>query len=148
MSVKQSRVANIGRVKATESFYSSGVKRARVPGWALARYPVHELRALRRNLTNMPLFVLHAIDRHEALPQRLEHYAAHRAFVEAQNDYGISVVMSGPLQSDDGETMIGSLFILEAADRSVVEAFVAADPFTHAGVWGEVRIMRFHRRKG
>jgi uncharacterized protein YciI len=96
----------------------------------------------------MPLFVLHAIDRHEALPLRLEFYAAHRAFVEAQNDYGISVVMSGPLQTDDGESMIGSLFILEAADRATVEAFVAADPFSEAGVWGEVSIVRFHRRKG
>ncbi len=96
----------------------------------------------------MPLFALHAIDRPGTLALRLEHYAAHRAFVETDADYGVSIVMSGPLQTDDGETMIGSLFIIEAEDRGAVEAFVAADPFSQAGVWGEVIITRFHRRKG
>ncbi|GLR68499.1 hypothetical protein GCM10010909_31800 [Acidocella aquatica] len=96
----------------------------------------------------MPLFALHALDRPGALALRLEHYAAHRAFVETDADYGITIALSGPLQSDDGETMIGSLFLIEAADRAAVEAFVAADPFTLAGVWGEVIITRFHRRKG
>ena len=96
----------------------------------------------------MPLFALHALDRPGALALRLEHYAAHRAFVETDADYGITIALSGPLQTDDGETMIGSLFLIEAADRAAVEAFVAADPFTRAGVWGEVIITRFHRRRG
>jgi uncharacterized protein YciI len=95
----------------------------------------------------MPLFVLHAIDRSGALPLRLEHYAAHRSFVENESARpNFSLVVSGPLQSDDGETMIGSLFIVEADDLATVEAFAAADPFTTAGVWGEVRISRFMRR--
>ncbi len=95
----------------------------------------------------MPLFALHALDRPGALPLRLEHYAAHRSFVErecARPNFGI--VVSGPLQSGDGETMTGSLFLVEADDLATVEAFAAADPFTTAGVWGEVRISRFMRR--
>lgn len=96
----------------------------------------------------MPLFALHAIDRPEALPLRLEHYAAHRAFIEDANELGVDVVISGPLQSDDGEVMVGSLFIIEAPDRATVEAYAQADPFTRTGVWGEVRINRFFRRKG
>jgi uncharacterized protein YciI len=96
----------------------------------------------------MPLFALHAIDRPGALPIRLEQYAAHRAFVETHAEHGISIALSGPLQSDDGEVMIGSLFIIEAPDRAAIEAFVQADPFTKAGVWGEVSITRFHKRKG
>jgi uncharacterized protein YciI len=68
----------------------------------------------------MPLFALHAIDRPEALPLRLEYYAAHRAFIEDAGDLGVDVVISGPLQSDDGERMIGSLFIIEAPDRDTV----------------------------
>jgi uncharacterized protein len=96
----------------------------------------------------MPLFVLHAIDRTNALPLRLEHYAAHRAFVETESEHGISIVLSGPLQSDDGEIMTGSLFIVEAADRAAVEAFVRNDPFTQAGIWEQMTITRFHRRKG
>ena len=96
----------------------------------------------------MPLFALHALDLPGALPARLEHYAAHRAFIETEAEHGISIVMSGPLQTDDGEMMTGSLFIIEAPDRATIEAFVAADPFTREAVWGEVSITRFHRRKG
>lgn len=96
----------------------------------------------------MPLYVLHAIDRAGALPLRLEHYAAHRAFLENVDAQGITLVMSGPLQSDDGETMTGSLFIIEAPDRATVEAFAQADPFSRENVWGELSITRFHRRRG
>ena len=96
----------------------------------------------------MPLFAVHVLDRPGALPLRLEQSAAHRAFVETECDRGLSIVMSGPLQSDDGEIMIGSLFIIDARDRATVEAFVKADPFSRSGVWGEVKITRFHRRTG
>ncbi len=96
----------------------------------------------------MTLFVLQAIDRPGSLPARLEQYDAHRAFIETGGDQGVKVVLSGPLQSDDGETMIGSLFIIEAGSRAAVEAFVQADPFSQAKVWGDVSVHRFHRRKG
>lgn len=96
----------------------------------------------------MPLFAVHAIDRPDALELRLEHYAAHRAFVEDQEAQGVIVILSGPLQTDDGEIMTGSLFVLEACDRDAIDAFVANDPFTLKNVWSEVRISRFHLRKG
>jgi uncharacterized protein YciI len=96
----------------------------------------------------MPLYALHALDRPGALPLRLENYAAHRAFIETESDHGMTIVLSGPLQSDDGEIMIGSMFIIESPDRATVEAFFQADPFTQAGVWGDVKITRFHRRRG
>jgi len=50
--------------------------------------------------------------------------------------FGAKIVISGPLFSDDGEKMIGSLFLVEAPDRDEVEAFNRADPFTEAGIWG------------
>lgn len=95
----------------------------------------------------MPLFAVHAIDKPNTLQLRLDHYAAHRAFVEDQEAQGISVILSGPLQSDDGEVMMGSLFVLEACNRASIDAFVANDPFTLEGIWGEVHINRFHARK-
>jgi len=96
----------------------------------------------------MPLFAVHALDKPGALPLRLEHYAEHRAFIEADLAHNVSILTSGPLQSDDGSTMTGSLFIIEAEDRATVERFVAGDPFHVHGVWGDVKITRFHRRKG
>jgi uncharacterized protein YciI len=96
----------------------------------------------------MPLFAVHALDRKDALPLRLEHYAAHRAYVESDALHGVNVVLSGPLQSADGDMMIGSLFIIAAETQQGVEAFVQADPFHQAGVWDRLSISRFHRRKG
>ncbi len=96
----------------------------------------------------MPLFAVHALDRPGALPLRLEHYAAHRSYVESDQLHGVNVVLSGPLQSADGEVMVGSLFLIAAADQAAVEAFTHADPFTTQGIWGQVTISRFHRRKG
>jgi uncharacterized protein YciI len=94
----------------------------------------------------MPLFAVHAIDKPGALKLRLELYAAHRAYLE-NGERDVKVVMSGPLQSDDGEVMVGSFFLIEAPDRETVTAFTKADPFSN-GVWEEIHTTRFHRRIG
>jgi uncharacterized protein YciI len=94
------------------------------------------------------LFVIHALDREGALPQRLAHYDAHKAFLSDTTAFGVRIVMSGPLTSGDGETMIGSLFVVEAPDRASVERFNAADPFHAAGIWDKVIITGFMRRQG
>jgi uncharacterized protein YciI len=96
----------------------------------------------------MPLFAIHALDNPDALSLRLEHYAAHRSYLETAEAAGVRVVLSGPLQCDDGESMIGSLLIVEAQSRETVAAFAAADPFQTFGVWGPVTISRFHKRTG
>jgi uncharacterized protein len=44
--------------------------------------------------------------------------------------------------------MIGSLFLIEAADRGAVERFNRADPFHRAGIWESVAIDGFLRRQG
>ena len=93
------------------------------------------------------LFVIHALDRPGALPQRLAHYDAHKAFLSDES-HGVRIVMSGPLTADDGTTMIGSLFVIEAPDRASVERFNAADPFKAAGIWERVTITGFIRRRG
>jgi uncharacterized protein YciI len=94
------------------------------------------------------LFAIHAVDRAGALPTRLAHYDAHKAFLADPGAFGVRIVMSGPLTADDGETMIGSLFVVEAPDRAAVERFNAADPFRHAGIWERVTITGFIRRQG
>jgi uncharacterized protein YciI len=74
------------------------------------------------------LFAIHALDRPGALPTRLANYDSHKAFLSDASRYGIKIVMSGPLVSDDGKTMIGSLFLIDAPGRLEVEAFNRADP--------------------
>ena len=94
------------------------------------------------------LFVIHALDRAGALDNRLAHYEAHKAFLADTSAFDVKIVMSGPLVSDDGSTMIGSLFLIEAPDRAAVERFNAADPFRHADIWEQVSITGFSRRQG
>lgn len=96
----------------------------------------------------MPLFAVHALDKPGALALRLHHYAAHRAFIESGEAFGVNVVLSGPLQTADGETMIGSLFLIAGENQEAVAQFVHADPFALHGVWETISISRFHRRKG
>ncbi len=94
------------------------------------------------------LFAIHALDRDGALPTRLANYDAHKTFLSDTSRFGVQIVMSGPLVSDDGQTMIGSLFLIEAPGRKEVEAFNSADPFASAGIWEKVTITGFLRRQG
>jgi uncharacterized protein YciI len=94
------------------------------------------------------LFVIHALDRAGALPRRLANYDAHKSFLADTSAFDVRIVMSGPLVGDDGTTMIGSLFLVEAESRAAVEAFNAADPFAKADVWQRVDIAGFIRRQG
>lgn len=94
------------------------------------------------------LFAIHALDRTGALPTRLANYDAHKAFLNDTARFGIKIVMSGPLISDDRERIIGSLFLIEAPGQDDVEAFNRADPFTAAGIWESVSITGFARRQG
>jgi uncharacterized protein YciI len=93
------------------------------------------------------LFAIHAVDREGALPKRLENYAAHRAYLQEAGKHGVKIVISGPLTKDDGETMIGSLFVIEAESRDAVEKFNANDPFRKADIWERVTITGFLKRQ-
>jgi uncharacterized protein len=79
-------------------------------------------------------FVIHCLDRSDALPTRLAHYDEHKAYLAAPP---LRIVVCGPLLADDGETMIGSLFVVDADDRAAVDKFHRNDPFFAAGVWDE-----------
>jgi uncharacterized protein len=90
-------------------------------------------------------FITHCLDRPGALDTRLAHYDEHRAYLA---NPPVHMVVSGPLVADDGETMIGSLFLTEAESRTDVEAFNRADPFYVYGVWDRdtIQIHAFLKR--
>lgn len=94
------------------------------------------------------LYVIHARDAADAAPKRSTHYPAHKAFLNDAPKFGVTIIMSGPLVADDGETRLGSHFVLEAASRKEVEAFHHADPFYKASVWKDVFITAFLKTIG
>lgn len=88
-------------------------------------------------------FIVHALDRKDAQEQRLAILSKHREFLDVGPEkFGVTVLMSGPLNTDDGETMIGSFFLLSAKKRQPIESMFAADPLAIAGVWESVDISR------
>ena len=94
------------------------------------------------------IFVAHALDKPDALEQRLAHLDAHRAYLDtAPAEHGLRILMSGPLLSDDGETMIGSFFLIDAPSRAAVEAMFAGDPLANAEIWQSLSVSRVNIRQ-
>ena len=73
--------------------------------------------------------------------KRLSIRGEHTDYLASTNDANsprfIKKIAAGPIESDDGKYMIGSLFIVEAT-REEAEAFNANDPFKIKGVWETV----------
>ena len=88
-------------------------------------------------------FVVHCLDHHDALGKRLALGDAHKAYLDSA---AVQVVISGPLLGADQEAIVGSMFLLEAGDRTEIEDFNRADPFSKGGVWKTVQIHPFNKR--
>src|SRR5258708_17649152 len=93
-------------------------------------------------------FVIHAVDRPGALNVRAKHYRAHRIHLDRAGDHGVSVITAGTLVAEDGETPVGSLFVLEAPNRASIDAFTRSDPYRVNGVWEKVDVHYYNRKRG
>ncbi|HTI86838.1 MAG TPA: YciI family protein [Alphaproteobacteria bacterium] len=58
---------------------------------------------------------------------------------------GTRVVVAGPLVGPDGETMTGSLLIVDVADRAAAESFAAGDPYAKAGLFAKTTISAWRK---
>ena len=90
------------------------------------------------------LFAMHAIDAPDAARPR--YCDDHKAHLKRAPDYGVKLVIGGPLVGVDGQSVVGSLMVFEAGDRASVERYNADDPFWKNGVWSTVHIAQFDRR--
>lgn len=73
---------------------------------------------------------------------RQENRSAHLAYLD---EHKASLVLAGPMLTDDGEGMAGSLLIMEFADKAAAEAFAAGDPYARAGLFESVTIRPFRK---
>jgi uncharacterized protein len=58
------------------------------------------------------------------------------------------VLTAGMLVADDGETPIGSLFVVDAEDRTALDAFTRSDPYYVNGVWETLKIHAYRKKRG
>ncbi|MBL0374283.1 YciI family protein [Rhizobium sp. KVB221] len=89
------------------------------------------------------LFAIHCLDHDGGVQKRLAHYEAHKAYLAAA---AVKTVISGPLVAEDGETMIGSLFVVSADSIDDVIVFNHNDPFHRENVWKDIKINQFIMR--
>jgi uncharacterized protein YciI len=85
------------------------------------------------------------IDKPGVLEKRMAVLPAHQEFLKTAP---IQVVMSGPLLAEDGEKIVGSLYLVEVKKRQDIGAFVEKDPLANAEIRDRIDINRFHRRVG
>ena len=84
----------------------------------------------------MPLYCLHCLDKTDGGAEaRAKARQAHLAWGAALP----GLCMAGPLLNEAGE-MVGSVFLIEAADLAEAKAIHAQDPYVTGGVFGHVHI--------
>jgi uncharacterized protein len=93
------------------------------------------------------LFVVHALDKTGILPVRAKHYRDPR-ILDKSYDYAVDVVMAGTLVANDGETPVGSIFVIDAKNRAAVDAFTRSDPYHVNGVWERVSVHGYNKKRG
>jgi len=88
------------------------------------------------------LYMLFCEDKPDSQALRLATREAHLNFIAGHAE---KVRLAGPMLSDDGERMLGSLFIVEADGLPAARALHDSDPYTTAGLWGNVVIRPFRQ---
>jgi hypothetical protein len=94
------------------------------------------------------LFVVHALDKKGMLPVRAKHYRDHRIHLDKSEDHAVDVVTAGTLVADDGETPVGSIFVIDAKNRAAADAVTKTEPYYVNGVWERVDIHGYNKKRG
>jgi hypothetical protein len=86
------------------------------------------------------LYTFHLIDRQGAGEMRQRIRSEHKAYLARVAD---RIAFAGPLLTDDGTTMIGSLLVIDFASGDDAREWLAAEPFTLAGIYEKSSIRPF-----
>ena len=71
-------------------------------------------------------------DKPDSLALRMSTREVHLNYLRGVGD---ALLVAGPILSDDGETPIGSVLIVEAESLEAAKAFAAGDPYAEAGLF-------------
>lgn len=82
------------------------------------------------------LFMIAAFDKPGMLETRLRIRPDHLAYLES---FGERIKMGGAMLNED-EKPLGSLLIVEAENGEAIEALLAGDPYSKAGVFERIDI--------
>jgi uncharacterized protein YciI len=86
------------------------------------------------------IYVFFLLDRPDAQALRAQVRPEHKAYLGAMAD---RIAFAGPLVSDDGQAMIGSLLAIDFPSRAAALAWLADEPFTRAGLYASTTVHAF-----
>ena len=86
------------------------------------------------------IYVLRLLDKPYSAALRQRVRPQHKAYLAQVAD---RIAFAGPLTQDDGVTMIGSLLAIDFESRDVALAWLAAEPFTRAGLYASAEVQAF-----
>jgi len=89
------------------------------------------------------LFVIFCIDKPGMAETRA---AAMPGHIEYLQKAPFRNLMSGPLTSDDGKAIVGSLYVVDADNRGVIDRMFEEDPLCRADIWQSVEVRAFNKR--
>ncbi|HEY9520545.1 MAG TPA: YciI family protein [Methyloceanibacter sp.] len=83
------------------------------------------------------LYALICIDKTNSLALRKAKRPEHVAYLKGLGD---TLELAGPFTEADGETMNGSLIVIEAVSLDAAREIAAGDPYAKAGLFASVEI--------
>lgn len=88
------------------------------------------------------LYILFMEDDPRKTRLRDELFEEHYAYLMANKDL---LLLGGAQLQEDGTTRTGSVLILNVPERAIAEAFLAAEPYSKAGLFKTIRLTRMRR---
>jgi uncharacterized protein YciI len=87
-------------------------------------------------------FVMICEDKPDSLALRMANRDNHLEYIGTHSE---KIRLAGPMLSDDGEGMVGSLLIIDAESIEQVRELSANDPYAQAGLFSRVTIHPFRQ---
>jgi uncharacterized protein YciI len=84
-------------------------------------------------------FVITGLDGPDTAELRSRTRMAHRDYLYGAHD-AVTLKLAGPLLSDDGTTIVGSMMVVAADDIAAAQRFAADDPYCTAGLFAQGRV--------
>ncbi|HZK04580.1 MAG TPA: YciI family protein [Actinomycetaceae bacterium] len=85
-------------------------------------------------------YLIDCVDKPDGDALRQQTRDAHLAYLTENAD---RLLLAGAKWTDDGQTALGSVLIVDVETREQAEAFAAADPYSRAGLFEEVKVTHY-----
>ncbi|KWF30969.1 YciI family protein [Burkholderia pseudomultivorans] len=85
-------------------------------------------------------YAVFATDKPDMRELRERIRASHRSYLRSAAQHGVFVRLGGPTLAPLGDTMNGTLLVVEADDIDAVMQFVGNDPYVKEGLFSHVEV--------